>query len=89
MQRNYGLVENPCYITILFWVNFGVIENISDNIGSLTKEEFVRNLTGKSDVLETEKKVEEIFEEADVNGDGSMDFIEFFTKLPTILNLQK
>ena len=44
-------------------------------------------MTGTSSDLDSEEKVSEVFEIADRNNDGSIDFIEFISKLPQLLHL--
>ena len=58
-----------------------------DNSGGITKSEFLESMTGTSSDLDSEEKVSEVFEIADRNNDGSIDFIEFISKLPQLLHL--
>ena len=44
-------------------------------------------MKGKTAELDTDEKVTEIFDLADRNNDGAIDFIEFFAKLPQLLKL--
>ena len=64
-----------------------IYQNYLDNSGNITKAEFLDNMAGTTTELDTEEKVNEVFLEADRDSNGSIDFIEFFSKLPKLLNL--
>merc|ERR1712130_70561 len=74
---------------VTLWLNLHIYFNKFDtnNSGSITKAEFLNSMKGKTTELDTEDKVTEIFDLADRNNDGSIDFIEFFAKLPQLLKL--
>ena len=55
---------------------------------------FLEKLYSKNDIVcwsksqDTQEKVDEIFNIVDRNDDGKIDFIEFFCRLPQILNMK-
>merc|ERR1712227_1075739 len=74
---------------VRLWFNLHSYFNNFDtnNSGGITKSEFLESMTGKTSDMDSEEKVSEVFEIADRNNDGSIDFIEFISKLPQLLHL--
>lgn len=74
---------------VKFWFNTHKFYNKYDvnNSGAITRADFLQSLKDTSNSeMDTDEKVSEIFNIADRNRDGVIDFIEFFCRLPQILN---
>jgi len=72
---------------VRFWYNCHVFFNSYDlnNSGHLTKAEFLTKMNELHVNLDETEKIKEVFREVDRDGDGEISFMEFFTKLPTIM----
>jgi len=75
---------------VRFWFNCHRFYNKFDlkNTGNITKDEFYESMVGTAPDKDTQEKVNEIFNIVDRNDDGKIDFIEFFCRLPQILNMK-
>ena len=55
------------------------------NSGQVTKDEFLTKMNDLNSNLDETDKIQDVFKQVDRDGDGEISFMEFFTKLPTIM----
>jgi len=72
---------------VRFWFNCHVFFNSYDltNSGQVTKDEFLTKMNDLNSNLDETDKIQDVFRQVDRDGDGEISFMEFFTKLPTIM----
>ena len=59
--------------------------NYSANNGHVTEQEFISRMNALDANVDETAKLKELFNDVDRDGDREISFIEFFTKLPTIM----
>lgn len=59
----------------------------SANNGHVTEQEFIAKMNELNKSCDETAKIRELFSELDRDGDNEISFMEFFTKLPTIMGV--